>query len=99
VEKEDKTGVSEIATYLQISNNTASEHVKRMIEKKYLIKIRNPDDERKVILGLTDDGKEVLHRHTSLDEKKLERLIGELNEEEIQMIEQAFKLLSERSKQ
>lgn len=99
VEKEDKTGVSEIATYLQISNNTASEHVKRMIEKNYLIKIRNPHDERKVILGLTDEGKEVLHRHTSLDEEKLERLIGELNEEEIQMIEQAFKLLSERSKQ
>lgn len=97
VEKRDNTGVNEVATHLQISNNTASEHVKRMIERKYLVKIRNPQDERKVILRLTDEGKEILHQHTSLDEDKLERLIGELNEKEIQMIEQAFKLLSERS--
>lgn len=70
-----------------------------MIEKNYLIKERDPLDERKVILYLTDFGKGVLHRNTSLDEEKLEKVLNQLDDDEKDLIEKALKTLSERAKQ
>jgi MarR family transcriptional regulator, organic hydroperoxide resistance regulator len=99
VDKQKEIGVNEVASYIQVSHNTASEHVKRAIEKKYLIKERDPFDERKVILFLTDAGKEVLHRNTSLDEEKLEDVLKQLDQNEVNIVEQALKILSERAKQ
>lgn len=34
VDKQENIGVNEIASHIKVSHNTASEHVKRMIEKK-----------------------------------------------------------------
>ncbi|RHW43374.1 MarR family transcriptional regulator [Neobacillus notoginsengisoli] len=99
VDKQDEIGVNEIASYIQVSHNTASEHVKRLIEKNYLIKRRDPLDERKVILCLTGFGKEVLHRNTSLDEEKLEQVLNQLDDNEKNLVEQALKILSDRAKQ
>ncbi|WP_078382249.1 MarR family winged helix-turn-helix transcriptional regulator [Sutcliffiella halmapala] len=99
VEKRENVGIAEIATYLNVSPNTASEHVKRSIEKGYLYKKRDQKDERKVVLGLTEFGVEILQRNTSLDEAKLEKLFENFDEEEKYLIEKAFKLLSENAKQ
>lgn len=99
VDKQEEIGVNEISLYIQVSHNTASEHIKRLIEKNYLIKGRDPLDERKVSLCLTELGKEVLHRNTSLDEEKLERVLSELDDNEKILVENALKILSERAKQ
>lgn len=98
VEKKEEIGVTEVATHLQISHNTASEHVKRMVEKKLLVKERGMLDERRVLLQLTETGKEVLHRNTSLDEEKLEQVMAQLGDKEREVVEQAFKILSEQAK-
>ncbi|WP_372868959.1 MarR family winged helix-turn-helix transcriptional regulator [Planomicrobium okeanokoites] len=98
VEKKEGIGVNEVATHLQISHNTASEHVKRMVEKNLLVKERGLQDERRVLLRLTESGKEVLHRNTSLDEEKLEKVMAELGNKEREVVEQAFKILSEQAK-
>ncbi|MDG5471342.1 MarR family winged helix-turn-helix transcriptional regulator [Jeotgalibacillus sp. ET6] len=98
VDKIEGVGINDIASHIQVSKNTASEHVKRIIEKKLLTKERDPLDERKVVLCLTDSGRDVLHRNTSLDEEKLERLLDGLDSSEKEMVEQAFKLVSERAK-
>jgi len=87
-----------VATHLQISHNTASEHVKRMVEKNLLVKERGLQDERRVLLRLTESGEEVLHRNTSLDEEKLEQVMAQLGDKEREVVEQAFKILSEQAK-
>ncbi|WP_409271897.1 MarR family winged helix-turn-helix transcriptional regulator [Neobacillus sp. SCS-31] len=98
IQKENDVGIKEIATAIQVSHNTASEHIKRLIEKKYVYKTRSTDDERKVILRLTDLGMAVLHRHSSLDEEKLKHILFEnMSREERQLILEAFSLLKERS--
>jgi DNA-binding MarR family transcriptional regulator len=97
VDKEVNIGINKIASYIQVSHNTASEHVKKLIEMNYLIKGRDPLDERKVILSLTDFGKEVLHRKTCLDEEKLERVLNQLDDKEKILVEQALKILCERT--
>ncbi|WP_419878253.1 MarR family winged helix-turn-helix transcriptional regulator [Brevibacillus centrosporus] len=98
IEKEIEAGIKDIAEKMELSHNTASEHVKRLLEKEYVFKTRSMEDERKVILKLTDMGKEILHRHSSLDEEKLEHLLSEkMTEAERQSILAAFALLKERA--
>ncbi|MBY0154320.1 MarR family winged helix-turn-helix transcriptional regulator [Cytobacillus oceanisediminis] len=99
IQKEEEVGIKEIAEAIQVSHNTASEHIKRLFEKKYVFKTRSIEDERKVILGLTDLGSDVLHRHSSLDEEKLKKvLFKQMSAEERELILEAFTLLQERAK-
>ena len=98
IQKEEEVGIKEVAEVIKVSHNTASEHVKRLIEKKYVFKTRSSKDERKVILRLTDLGNAVLHRHTSLDEEKLHSLLFKyMNEQERKQILDAFTLMKERA--
>ncbi|MGG0462185.1 MarR family winged helix-turn-helix transcriptional regulator [Priestia aryabhattai] len=98
IDKSSAVGIREIADYLTISHNTASEHVKRSIEKGYVYKNRDIQDERKVILHLTEAGKDILKRNSSLDEEKISAILREMKASEKQLIQQAFQLLSERAK-
>lgn len=98
IDKSSSVGIREIADYLTISHNTASEHVKRSIEKGYVYKNRDIQDERKVILHLTEAGKYFLKRNSSLDEEKISAILREMTVSEKQLIQQAFQLLSERAK-
>ncbi|MFO1446506.1 winged helix-turn-helix transcriptional regulator [Bacillus sp. Bva_UNVM-123] len=98
VDKQGNVGINEIAEYINVSQNTASEHVKRMMQKGFLEKKRDRLDERRVTLHLTELGKEILFRNTSLDEKKLTKILDELSEDERLIVEKSLKLLSERAK-
>ncbi|CEG26190.1 MarR family winged helix-turn-helix transcriptional regulator [Bacillus sp. B-jedd] len=98
IQKENETGIKEIAEAIQVSHNTASEHIKRLLERNFVLKTRSTTDERKVILRLTEQGTEILHRHSSLDEEKLKHLLFEqMNLEERKLILEAFSLLRERA--
>jgi MarR family transcriptional regulator, organic hydroperoxide resistance regulator len=96
--KKDNIGIKEITSFLNVSHNTASEHVKRIIDKKYLIKKRDKIDERKVILELTPLGREVLYRNSSLDRAKLNEILKGMSTEEKELLESALRLLKERAK-
>ncbi|MCM3185813.1 MarR family winged helix-turn-helix transcriptional regulator [Priestia megaterium] len=98
IDKSSSVGIKEIADYLHVSHNTASEHVKRNIGKGYVYKNRDIHDERKVILHLTEAGKDLLKRNSSLDEEKVSAILREMTASEKQLIQQAFQLLSERAK-
>ena len=98
IDKQPNTGINEVAMVLQISHNTASEHVKRLIDKKYIIKEKSGEDHRRVILRLTELGSNVLYRNTSLDDEKLIKIVEQLSKEEQIIIEKAFKTLSEVAK-
>lgn len=98
IEKTDLNSVGNIAEYLKVSHNTASEHVKKLVGKGFLLKSRSDVDERKVILHLTQLGKEVLKKNTSLDESKLEKIMQSLSDKERFDLMNSLKILSERAK-
>ncbi len=99
IQKEDEVGIKEVAEAIQVSHNTASEHIKRLLKKNYVFKTRSNEDERKVIIRLTNLGSDVLHRHSSLDDEKLKQvLFDQMSEEERKLILEAFTLLKERAK-
>ncbi|MBC6974108.1 MarR family transcriptional regulator [Bacillus sp. Xin] len=98
ISRETETKIGKVASELGLSHNTASEHVKRLIQKGFVIKERNKQDERVVNLTLTTEGKEALAKHTLLDEEKLKVLESQFSTEEQQLIEKAFSLLAKESK-
>lgn len=98
IEKEREVGIQDIAKVMNLSPNTASEHVKRLTEKEYVYKTRSSEDERKVIVKLTDVGADVLHRNSSLDEDKLTGIFAQTAKEEQEAIIQSFQLLKELAK-
>lgn len=98
IQKEDEVTVRDIAELLNISHNTASEHIKKLERNGWVKKKRDIDDQRKVHIHLTTDGLFVLKKNTELDDQKLQHALNHLSEEDQQLILQAFRLLSEVAK-
>lgn len=98
VSREKDITIGKVATELSLSHNTTSEHVKRLIQKGFIMKERNKQDERVVNLTLTKEGIEVLEKHTLLDIEKIKILESQLSKEEQQLIEKAFSLLAKEAK-
>lgn len=55
-------------------------------------------DERKVFLSLTQEGKDVLHYNTALDQDKLAAILDRLSESKQKRILEAFATLAEEAK-
>ncbi|SDC08099.1 MarR family winged helix-turn-helix transcriptional regulator [Shouchella lonarensis] len=98
ISKTPAANVRDVASFLEISHNTASEHIKRLVKKDYVAKIRATHDERTVLLSLTARGEKALLRHTHLDETKLAIVLAHLSTEERDMAAHALKRLSEEAK-
>jgi len=98
IQKEDEVTVRDIAGLLNISQNTASEHIKKLERNGWVKKERAVDDQRKVMLHLTAEGLVIVKKNTELDDNKLHHALHQLSEDERQTILQAFRLLSEVSK-
>lgn len=98
VQKKQSVMIRDIAEYLSISHNTASEHVKKLVSNGWLYKERAEQDQRKVYIHLTDRGSSILKKHTELDEVKLQAALSRLSVSERKKVVEAFRLLSEVSK-
>ena len=82
IEKQGEATIGALAEYLSVSHNTASEHTKRLIQKGLVAKRRSQQDERKVIVFLTQEGRSVLEQHTQLDKEKVTEIIKRLSTSE-----------------
>ncbi len=98
IQKEDEVTVRDIAELLNISHNTASEHIKKLERNGWVKKERDFDDQRKVHIHLTTEGLLVLKKNAELDDQKLQHALNQLSGEDQQLILQAFRLLSEVAK-
>lgn len=95
IQKQKHVTIQAVAQHLNISHNTASEHVKKLEKSKWVQKERSQEDQRKVYLSLTMDGWNVLKTNTELDEQKLANAWAKLSEEQRQNVLEGFRLLSE----
>ncbi len=55
----DNQSVSELAGQLELEASTLTPLLKRLEVAGYLSRVRNPGDERQVLIGLTDKGREL----------------------------------------
>ncbi|AKS37369.1 MarR family transcriptional regulator [Anoxybacillus gonensis] len=98
IEKNKETTIGDLAKHLSVSHNTASEHTKRLIKKGLVTKRRSSIDERKVFVTLTEEGRNVLYRHTRLDKDKLRKVLENLRTSDLEIIQKAFSILNEGAK-
>ncbi|RUQ26009.1 MarR family transcriptional regulator [Peribacillus cavernae] len=98
IEKNSKVTVQAVTNRMGISHNTASEHIKRLIQKGYIKKYKGEKDKRVVYLELTALGKGALEKNTELDKEKLKIILEKLNEEQCSQIYNAFELLKKAAK-
>lgn len=85
--------VMQVARHLECAPNTASEILRRLSDKKLLIKKRSEQDERTVELYLTNFGEEVLQEHTGLHVEKLEKVFQNVPPHHQEEILKGFALL------
>ncbi|MFS1516551.1 MarR family transcriptional regulator [Bacillus sp. SM2101] len=97
LEKKGNLTIGDISKYMEISHNTASEHVKRLIHKGYVNKKRDNNDERRVYVFLSKLGLDIIHKHSRLDEEKLTAIFSSISPEQLQVIDQAFTILREEA--
>ncbi|OZI10519.1 MarR family transcriptional regulator [Bacillaceae bacterium SAS-127] len=98
VQKKQYVMIRDIAEHLSVSHNTASEHVKKLVDKGWLYKERSEEDQRKVYLHLTESGLTAVKKNTELDEDKLQSAFNRLTVSEKEEVVKALELLSEVSK-
>jgi MarR family transcriptional regulator, organic hydroperoxide resistance regulator len=98
IKKKKEVTVKDLSEVLGVTHHTASEHIKRLINKGILEKERSAYDKRIVYVKLTPYGEEVLKRNTELDEEKLKMILERLSLEEQQKIIDAFSVLREEIK-
>ena len=72
--------ISEIAIVTDRTRSAVSQNVDKLIKKDLLIKYRNPNNSREMILELTDRGKIVYHHHRKLDETEYRKHMQNLKE-------------------
>ena len=80
----DGLTVNEIADKLLLNTNTVTPLLKRMQSGGLLSRQRSDRDERRVIISLTDEGRELRHRAAEIPAKLIESIDGDdLSTEEI----------------
>ena len=98
IKKNNDVTIQYLSDVLDVTHHSASEHVKRLIQKEYVQKERSLQDKRVVYVTLTELGEEVLKRNTELDEGKLKRLLEHFSAEEQERIIETFDLLRKGAK-
>ncbi|MDN4071918.1 MarR family winged helix-turn-helix transcriptional regulator [Fictibacillus terranigra] len=98
VKKKKDATVADVADVLQVTHHSASEHVKRLIDKGYLEKERSASDKRTVFVKLTVLGEDALKRNTELDEQKLQAVLDRLSKDEQKSLMDAFEKLRTEAK-
>lgn len=88
--------VQNVATYLGVAHNTASELIRRLVKRGVVRKQRSTADERVVHVVVTDDGRQVLRNQTGLDRDKLSQCLSEMPPQDVERIHQAFQTLRQR---
>lgn len=74
------TTISELAKITKKTKGAISQMVDKLIKKDFVIKYKNPDDNRQVMIELTDKGKKVYEFHQKLDRQTYLKYLEQLNQ-------------------
>ena len=73
----DGITINQISEKFMLNTNTLSPLLKRMEKAEFILRNRSKEDERSVMIQLTEKGKELKNRALSIPEQLLETLLSE----------------------
>lgn len=86
--------MSELAARLGVSLSTVSGLVERLVEGDLVARHDDPADRRQVVVTATPAGIALLDRFNELNAGHLRRLLASLDDEDLAVVERAFRLLA-----
>ncbi len=90
----DNQSVSELSGQLELEASTLTPLLKRLEVAGYLSRVRNPQDERQVLIGLTDKGRELRNRAGCVATNLAER--SGMSAHELEALNAAVRVLHDR---
>lgn len=90
----DNQSVSELSGQLELEPSTLTPLLKRLEAADYLRRVRNPQDERQVLIGLTDKGRELRNRAGCVATNLAER--SGMSADELEALNVAVRALHDR---
>jgi len=95
IEKVEEASMSNIAKLLHITVGSLSTAINTLYQKNYVVRERDENDRRKVLIQLTEQAEEVLKKHDLFHEKMIDSIFSELNVgEDLTLIESLNNLSS-----
>lgn len=94
IEKVEEASMSNIAKHLHITVGSLTTAINTLYQKKYVLRERDDNDRRKVLIKLNDQAKEVLKKHDIFHEKMIDSIFSELNVGEDLTLIESLKNLS-----
>jgi DNA-binding MarR family transcriptional regulator len=98
VSRNPGTGVSDVATHLDVTNPTASVLVDRLVKKNLLDRKEDPSERRRTLLTLTESGTEVLEDARSKAQFMVAQVLKTQTPEQLSKINEGLALLAEAAK-
>lgn len=92
--EEEVTNVKHLGDLLYLDSGTLTPLLKKLESHKYINRIRNKDDERNVIISLTDKGRELKNKAKDIPNNMCDCI--SLNEEEIETLQKLLYKLYNR---
>ncbi|MBD1843438.1 MarR family transcriptional regulator [Cyanobacteria bacterium FACHB-63] len=87
--------LSELAEHLGVTRATASANTERLVQRNYVHRCDNPEERRRVVLNLTEAGKQHLYQTRAQTRAYITDLFNNLTEEQVSCIDEALSLLKE----
>ena len=95
INKTELPTMTNIARRLRITVGTLTTSTNRLVEKGFAKRHREEEDKRKVIVGLTKNGVEVLKIHDKFHDEMLDAVFADMKLEEDEVLLQSLENLSE----
>ncbi len=95
INKTELPTMTNIARRLRITVGTLTTSINRLVEKGFAKRHREEEDKRKVIVGLTKNGVEVLKIHDKFHDEMLDAVFADMKLEEDEVLLQSLENLSE----
>lgn len=87
--------MTEIAEYLKITVGTLTTAINRLVKKAYVERLKYDQDRRKVLIQLTDSGKNAHEIHRKFHIEMVEKMVEDLKLEEDKILLRSLKNLKE----
>ncbi len=94
VEKVEQPTMTNIANKLGITVGSLTVSVNTLYQKGYVSRERDPDDRRKVVVGLLPKAEEVLEKHNDFHNEMIDSIFKDLKLEEDELLISSLKKLS-----
>jgi DNA-binding MarR family transcriptional regulator len=85
--------LSQLAEHLGVTRATASANTERLVQREYVDRCDDPEERRKVVLNLTEAGKQHLYQTRAQTRAYISELLNDLTEEQVAQVDESLNLL------